>query len=96
MLHQIRQKNPNILPQKLVTNIKPRLRCVRDNLAGIRGNANPMYAARIDNGEIEEKFVRFYTCKFSLNHTPKSILTDGEKNTIVRTIRNLVVKDEKQ
>ena len=70
-------------------------RCVRDNLAEIRGNANPKYAGKIDNGEMERKFVNFYNNKFSHNHTPKSFLTEREKVTIVNTINNMVIKDEK-
>ena len=56
---------------------------------------NPKYAARIDNGQIEKKFVNFYFSKLSVNHTPESVLTDAEKATIVRTMKTLHVKDEK-
>ena len=70
-------------------------RCVRDNLAAIRGNVNPKYAPRIDNGQIEQKFVNYYSSKFSANHSSESILNDKEKYTIVKNIRNMVVKDEK-
>ena len=56
---------------------------------------NPKYAAKIDNGEIEQKFVNFYTSKFSPSHSSESILTNKEKSIIVNTIRNLVVKEEK-
>ena len=55
---------------------------------------NPKYAARIDNGLMEKKFVNFYIAKFSANHTPESVLSDGKKATIVNSIRNLNVKDE--
>ena len=71
---------------------------MRDNLAGIRGNVNPKYAARIDNGEIEQQFVKYYSKQFLANHSSESksesILTDKEKSKIVNTISNLVVKDE--
>ena len=55
---------------------------------------NPKYAARIDNGEIEQQFVKYYSNKFSANHSSESILTDKEISSIVNTISNLVVKDE--
>ena len=54
-------KLPNILPKN--EDKTSSARCVRDNLAGIRGNVNPKYAARIDNGEIEQQFVKFYSKK---------------------------------
>ena len=71
------------------------LRFVRVNLAEIRSQVNPKYAAQIDSGEIEKKFESFYISKLSSIHTPESILTETEKNTIRKTVRNLVVKDER-
>ena len=68
---------------------------MRDNLAEVRGTVNPKYATRIDNGEMEEQFRRFYINKFFANHTSESILTVKEKQQIIKTVRNLVVKDEK-
>ena len=74
---------------------------MRDNLAAVRDDVNPIYAERIDNGEIEKKFVSFYIDKFSknsdflANHTAQSNLTDKEKKPIVNSIKNLAVKEEK-
>ena len=65
-------------------------------MAGIRREVNPKYATGIDNGVTEKKFVSFYISKFSCNHTPESILTKGEKNTIFKTVRNMVLKDDKR
>ena len=65
-----------------------KIRCVRDTLAGFRSKVKPEYAARIDNGNIEKKFVSFYIYKFSGNHTPESFLTAGEKMNIFMTVRS--------
>ena len=70
------------------------LRCVRNNLAGIRSEVDPKFQARIDDREIEKQFVCFYLSKFSRNHTPESILTDWEKKMIFNTVRSLAVKEE--
>ena len=72
------------------------LRCVRDNLAGMRSKVVSLkYAANIENGQMAKKFVDFYIAKFSTNHTQRSSLSEGEKRRIVNTVRQLAVKDEK-
>ena len=62
-------------------------------MAEIRSDVNQKYATKIDTGEIEQKFVRFYISKFSRKHTPKSFLAEGEKKRIkIKSVRNMAAK----
>ena len=43
---------------------------------------NPKYAAGMNNGNLEKRFINDYFAKFSSNHTPKASLIEGEEKVI--------------
>lgn len=52
---------------------------------------NPKYAAGMNNGNLEKRFINDYFAKFSSNHTPKASLTEGEEKDISITMRSSLI-----